>query len=54
LKISGRAAWWSRGVVLRLLGELFLEGVKHLQREGLAFLPDINELPDLFLQGKTR
>jgi hypothetical protein len=25
---------------------------EHLQGEGLAFLPDINEFSDLFLQGK--
>lgn len=34
--------------------QLLLEGVEHLQGEGLALLPDINELPDFLLQNKKR
>jgi hypothetical protein len=33
---------------------LFFESGEHLQGEGLAFLPDINELSDFFLQDKKQ
>jgi hypothetical protein len=32
--------------------QLLLEGVEHGEGEGLALLPNINELPDFLLQGK--
>lgn len=32
--------------------QLVLECSEHLQREGLTFLPNINELSDFFLQYK--
>ena len=34
--------------------QLFFESGEHLQGEGLAFLPDINELSDFFLQDKKQ
>jgi hypothetical protein len=38
----------------RLDVQFVLKGGEHLQREGLTFLPDINEFFDFFLQDKKQ
>lgn len=42
--------WNCDGLTLRV--QLLLERGEHLKRESLAFLPDINELPNLILQDR--
>lgn len=42
------------GLTLRGSIQLVFEGSEHLQGEGLALLPDINELLDFLLHEKRR